>query len=165
MNYGHKLEFGTFITPKSATPDHVVALAKRSEDLGYTLVSFQDHPYQPALLDTWTLLSWVAGKTERIQIAPNVLNLPLRPPIMIAHAAASLDLLSNGRVSLGLGAGAFWDPVVPHLEPHFRVIRFDQRGIGATSTDCRKPSRRSSMIEIDEKIAANSRISTSEPGK
>lgn len=111
MNYGHKLEFGTFITPKSATPDHVVALAKRSEDLGYTLASFQDHPYQPALLDTWTLLSWVAGKTERIQIAPNVLNLPLRPPIMIAHAAASLDLLSNGRVSLGLGAGAFWDGI------------------------------------------------------
>ena len=41
----------------------------------------------------------------------------------------------------------------------------DQRGIGATSTDCRNPSRRSSMIEIVAKMAVNSRISTSVPGK
>jgi alkanesulfonate monooxygenase SsuD/methylene tetrahydromethanopterin reductase-like flavin-dependent oxidoreductase (luciferase family) len=44
-------------------------------------------------------------------VAPNVLNLPLRQPAVVARAAASLDLLSGGRVELGLGAGAFWDAI------------------------------------------------------
>lgn len=111
MNYGHSLKFGTFITPLNTSPESAVALAKRSEELGYDLVTFQDHPYQPRFLDTWTLLTWVAGQTERIEIAPNVLNVPLRPPAVLARAAASLDLLSNGRLNLALGAGAFWDAI------------------------------------------------------
>ncbi len=111
MNYGHALEFGTFITPSNRDPQQTVALAVRSEALGYDLVTFQDHPYIAEHLDTWTLLSWVAGKTERIRIAANVLNLPLRPPAMLARSAASLDLLSNGRFALGLGAGAFQDGI------------------------------------------------------
>ena len=40
-----------------------------------------------------------------------MLNLPLRPPAVLARAAASLDLLSDGRFELGLGAGAFWDAI------------------------------------------------------
>lgn len=112
MNYGHPLKFGTFITPTNKAPDAVVALSKRSEALGYDLVTFQDHPYQSAFLDTWTLMSWVAGQTERVHIAANVLNLPLRSPAVLARSAASLDLLSNGRLDLALGAGAFWDAIV-----------------------------------------------------
>lgn len=108
MNYGHQLEFGTFLTPSASAPEDIVALAKRSEDLGFDLVTYQDHPYQPAFLDTWTLMSWVAGQTERIRIAANVLNLPLRSPAVLARAAASLDLLSSGRFELSLGAGAYW---------------------------------------------------------
>ena len=77
MQYGHSLSFGTFITPQSTAPEATVALARRSEELGYDLVTFQDHPYQPAFLDTWTLIAWVAAQTERIHIAANVLNLPL----------------------------------------------------------------------------------------
>src|SRR5690606_6114554 len=73
---------------------------------------FQDHPYQSRFLDTWTLLSYVAAQTRRISVAPNVINLPLRPPAVLARAAASLDLLSEGRFELGLGAGAFWDAIV-----------------------------------------------------
>jgi alkanesulfonate monooxygenase SsuD/methylene tetrahydromethanopterin reductase-like flavin-dependent oxidoreductase (luciferase family) len=111
MNYGHPLTFGTFITPLNKAPETVVALARRSEELGYDLVTFQDHPYQSAYLDTWTLMSWVAGQTERIHIAPNVLNLPLRQPAVLARSSASLDLLSGGRFELGLGAGAFWDGI------------------------------------------------------
>jgi alkanesulfonate monooxygenase SsuD/methylene tetrahydromethanopterin reductase-like flavin-dependent oxidoreductase (luciferase family) len=111
LNYGHALEFGTFLTPQNQEPDKVIELARLSEELGYDLVTFQDHPYQPAHLDTWTLLSWVAGQTSRIRIAANVLNLPLREPAMFARAAASLDLLSGGRFEMGLGAGAFWDPI------------------------------------------------------
>ena len=111
MNYGHPLQFGTFITPLNNAPETTVALARRSEALGYDLVTFQDHPYQPAFLDTWTLLSWVAGQTERVHIAANVLNVPLRSPAVLARSAASLDLLSAGRLDLALGAGAFWDAI------------------------------------------------------
>lgn len=121
MNYGHRLEFGTFITPANEAPQAPVDLARRSEDLGYDLVTFQDHPYQPAFLDTWTLLSWVAGRTERVHLAANVLNLPLRSPAVLARAAASLDRLSGGRLDLALGAGAFWPAIEamggPRLSP------------------------------------------------
>jgi len=111
-DYGHELEFGSFITPANHDPAGVVALAEHSEIVGLDLVTFQDHPYQPSFLDSWTLLSFVAGRTERVKLAPNVLNLPLRKPGVIARAVASLDRLSRGRVELGLGAGAFWDAIV-----------------------------------------------------
>jgi alkanesulfonate monooxygenase SsuD/methylene tetrahydromethanopterin reductase-like flavin-dependent oxidoreductase (luciferase family) len=111
-DYGHDLLFGSFITPTNAAADHVVALAQLSEAAGLDLVTFQDHPYQSAFLDTWTLLSYVAARTERVRLAGNVLNLPLRQPAVLARAVASLDLLSGGRVELGLGAGGFWDPIV-----------------------------------------------------
>jgi alkanesulfonate monooxygenase SsuD/methylene tetrahydromethanopterin reductase-like flavin-dependent oxidoreductase (luciferase family) len=67
----------------------------------------QDDPCQPAFLDAWTLLSVIAGRTERVRLFPNVANLPLRPPAVLARSAASLDLLTGGRAELGLGAGAF----------------------------------------------------------
>src|SRR4051794_35110374 len=110
-DYGHELAFGTFITPQSARPADVVALARLTEHAGLELATFQDHPYQPRLLDTWTLLAYVAARTERVHLAPNVLNVPLRPPAVVARAAASLDLLTDGRVELGLGSGAFWDAI------------------------------------------------------
>ncbi|MDN4641087.1 LLM class flavin-dependent oxidoreductase [Agreia sp. PsM10] len=111
MDYGHTLRFGTFVTPSAAQPQAPVQLAQLSETLGYDLVTFQDHPYQSSFLDTWTLMSFVASATTRIHIAPNVLNLPLRPAPVTARAAASLDLLSGGRFDLGLGAGGFWDAI------------------------------------------------------
>jgi alkanesulfonate monooxygenase SsuD/methylene tetrahydromethanopterin reductase-like flavin-dependent oxidoreductase (luciferase family) len=100
-----------FLTPAAADPHRVVDLAVLAEEVGLDLVTFQDHPYQPRFLDTWTLLAYVAARTERVTLGPNVLNLPLRPPAVAARAAASLDLLSRGRVALGLGAGAFWDAI------------------------------------------------------
>jgi alkanesulfonate monooxygenase SsuD/methylene tetrahydromethanopterin reductase-like flavin-dependent oxidoreductase (luciferase family)/FAD/FMN-containing dehydrogenase len=111
MDYGHTLQFGSFITPSAADPQAPVALAQLSEASGLDLVTFQDHPYQPSFLDTWTLMAFVAAQTERVHIAPNVLNVPLRPPAVLAGAAASLDLLSGGRFELGLGAGGFWDAI------------------------------------------------------
>ena len=110
-DYGHPLQFGVFITPTAAAPQQPVALAQLAEQLDYDLATFQDHPYQPSFLDTWTLLSWVAASTERITVSGNVLNLPLRQPAVLARSAASLDLLSGGRVALGLGSGAFWDAI------------------------------------------------------
>ncbi|GAA3446273.1 LLM class flavin-dependent oxidoreductase [Planomonospora venezuelensis] len=110
-DYGHDLRFGSFITPQNRRPDAVTELALLSERAGLDLVTFQDHPYQPGFLDTWTLLSWVAARTERVHLAGNVLNLPLRNPAVLARSVASLDLLSGGRIELGLGAGAFWDAI------------------------------------------------------
>src|SRR5690606_12324892 len=103
--------FGSFITPSNADPHRPVELAIASERAGLDLATFQDHPYQPGFLDTWTLMTYVLARTERLRVAGNVLNLPLRPPAVLARAAASLDLLSGGRVELGLGAGGFWDAI------------------------------------------------------
>ncbi|KAJ8145263.1 hypothetical protein OY671_001636 [Metschnikowia pulcherrima] len=111
-DYGHDSRFGSFVTPTAAAPQQAVALARSSEEVGSDLVTFQDHPYQAAFLDTWTSSSWVAARTERIRLAGNVLNSPSRPPAVSARAVASLDRLSGGRVELGLGAGGFWDPIV-----------------------------------------------------
>jgi hypothetical protein len=111
-DYGHPLSFGVFITPVNSPAQVPVQRAVLAEQLGYDLATFQDHPYQPSFHDTWTLLSWVAAKTERIHVAANVHNLPLRgQPAVFARAAASLDLLSGGRFELGLGAGGFWDAI------------------------------------------------------
>lgn len=110
-DYGHELQFGTFITPRNDRPHDVVELARVTERAGFDLATFQDHPYQAAFLDTWTLLTWVAAKTESLRVSPAVLNVPLRPPSVVARAAASLDLLSGGRFELALGAGAWWDGI------------------------------------------------------
>jgi alkanesulfonate monooxygenase SsuD/methylene tetrahydromethanopterin reductase-like flavin-dependent oxidoreductase (luciferase family) len=111
MNYGHDLQFGTFITPVAHPAQQAVELAIVSDKAGLDLVTFQDHPYQPSFHDTWTLLSYAAARTENIHLAGNVLNLPLRQPAVLARAAASLDLLSGGRVEMGIGAGGFWDAI------------------------------------------------------
>jgi alkanesulfonate monooxygenase SsuD/methylene tetrahydromethanopterin reductase-like flavin-dependent oxidoreductase (luciferase family) len=110
-DYGHDLSFGIFVTPQADAGAHIIELARHADAAGLDWVSVQDHPYQPAFLDAWTLLTAIATATERIGVFPNVANLPLRPPAMLARAAASLDILSGGRVELGIGTGAFWDAI------------------------------------------------------
>lgn len=110
-DYGHDLQFGTFITPDAAQPDRVVELALLSEAAGLDLATFQDHPYQRRFLDAWALVATVLARTSSLRVTANVTNLPLRPPHVLATTVASLDVLSHGRVELGLGAGAFWDGI------------------------------------------------------
>src|SRR6202453_3277054 len=110
-DYGHDLSFGIFVTPQADAGPHVIELARRGDAAGLDWVSVQDPPYQPAFLDAWTLLTAIATATESIGVFPNVANLPLRTPAMLARAAASLDILSGGRVELGIGTGAFWDAI------------------------------------------------------
>src|SRR5216684_4641236 len=110
MDYGRPIQFGYFVLPDSMRPMRPLELAVRAEKLG-ELIGIQDHPYQRRFYDTWTLLTAIAMRTERVTVFPDVANLPLRPPAMLAKAAASLDLLSNGRVELGLGAGGFWPAI------------------------------------------------------
>ncbi|NMD96019.1 LLM class flavin-dependent oxidoreductase [Rhodococcus sp. BL-253-APC-6A1W] len=116
-DYRQSLEFGSFLTPSAGDPARVVDLALVSERAGLDLVTIQDHPYQSRFLDTWTLLSWIAARTTTVTVAPNVANLPLRGPVILARSAASLDRLSGGRVELGLGSGAFWDAVAANGGP------------------------------------------------
>lgn len=110
-DYQHDLLFGAFITPVAQPIMHAVDLATVADHAGLDLVTFQDHPYQAAFHDTWTLLSYVASRTTNVRISGNVLNLPLRQPAVLARSAASLDLLSGGRFELGIGAGGFWDAI------------------------------------------------------
>jgi alkanesulfonate monooxygenase SsuD/methylene tetrahydromethanopterin reductase-like flavin-dependent oxidoreductase (luciferase family) len=117
-DYGHPLEFGVFLPPGAEEFASTVRLAKAADVLGLELVSIQDHPYNAANLDTWTTLSVIAASTTNVRVFPNVANLPLRPPAMLARAAASLDVITGGRVELGLGAGAFWDAIAAMGGPH-----------------------------------------------
>ncbi len=114
MDYGRPVKFGYFINPDATQPVRALEQAIKADvaDVaGIDLIGIQDHPYQHRFHETWTLLSVIAARTSRVTLFPDVANLPLRPPAMLAKAAASLDLLSNGRVELGLGAGGFWPAI------------------------------------------------------
>jgi alkanesulfonate monooxygenase SsuD/methylene tetrahydromethanopterin reductase-like flavin-dependent oxidoreductase (luciferase family) len=111
-DYGRDLEFGVSVEPLADPPDWAARVATAADRAGLDLVGIQDHPYQRRFLDTWTLISTLVPITGRVRFFPDVANLPLRPPAMLAKAAASLDVLSGGRIEMGLGAGAFWDAVV-----------------------------------------------------
>src|SRR3954465_12242529 len=102
------VRLGVFVVPSAADPAATVDLLVAADQAGLDLVGVQDHPYQQRFFDTWTLLSYVAARTESVRLVPDAPTLPLRGPAMLAKAAASLDVLSGGRVELGLGAGAFW---------------------------------------------------------
>jgi len=110
MDYGRPVEFGYFLTPNADYPE-VLRRAQLCDALGMDFLGVQDHPYQRRFLDTWTLLASLAPQTSRIRLLPDVINLPLRPPALLAKAAASLDIISGGRLELGLGAGAFWEGI------------------------------------------------------
>jgi alkanesulfonate monooxygenase SsuD/methylene tetrahydromethanopterin reductase-like flavin-dependent oxidoreductase (luciferase family) len=114
-DYGREVQFGYFLIPNAADP--LLATAQEVERLGLDYIGVQDHPYQRRFVDTWTLLAMIAATTSRVGVFPDVANLPLRPPAVLAKAAASLDVLSGGRVELGLGAGGFWDAIEAYGGP------------------------------------------------
>jgi alkanesulfonate monooxygenase SsuD/methylene tetrahydromethanopterin reductase-like flavin-dependent oxidoreductase (luciferase family) len=106
---GAGVRFGYFLVPN--TDDPLIDTALEVERLGLEYIGVQDHPYQRRYVDTWMLMPMILAKTSRVAVFPDVANLPLRPPAVLAKAAASLDVLSGGRFDLGLGAGAFWDAI------------------------------------------------------
>jgi len=114
-DYGRDVTFGYFLIPNAADP--LLDIAREIEARGLDWIGIQDHPYQRRFVDTWTLLGAVAAVTTRVGFFPDVANLPLRPPAMMAKAAASLDVLSGGRFELGLGAGNFWDAIEAYGGP------------------------------------------------
>ena len=92
----------------------VPTLAELTEQAGLDLVSLADHPYCNHRLDAMRLLTAVAARTSRVTLFPNLANLPRREPLMLARAAATLDIISGGRFELGLATGAqqLWDQIV-----------------------------------------------------
>jgi alkanesulfonate monooxygenase SsuD/methylene tetrahydromethanopterin reductase-like flavin-dependent oxidoreductase (luciferase family) len=108
-DYGRDVTFGYFLIPNAADP--LLDTAREIEARGLDWIGVQDHPYQRRFVDTWSLLGAVAAVTGRVGFFPDVANLPLRPPAIMAKAAASLDVISGGRFELGLGAGNFWDAI------------------------------------------------------
>lgn len=105
-------EFGISITPNWLEQPQVLRLAEVADTAGLDLIGIQDHPYQWRFYDTWTLIAHLAGRTSRVRFFPDVANLPLRPPAVLAKSAASLDVLTAGRVELGVGAGGFSDAIL-----------------------------------------------------
>jgi alkanesulfonate monooxygenase SsuD/methylene tetrahydromethanopterin reductase-like flavin-dependent oxidoreductase (luciferase family) len=102
-----EVRFGGNVDPTANDPGWPLRLTRAIEQAGLEYIGIQDHPYNAGFLETWTLIATLLQATERVHIFPNVANLPLRPPAMLAKAAATLDVLSGGRVELGLGAGGF----------------------------------------------------------
>lgn len=109
-DYGRDLQFGVFITPSSTQLENGYALAELADET-LEFIGVQDHPYQPRFLDAWAFMASLLLRTKKVRVVPDVANVPLHNPAVMAKMAASLDVLSGGRMELALGAGAFWDPI------------------------------------------------------
>ena len=131
-----------------ATPANLLRVAEKAEALGYDTVWFSDHiiiptevksfyPYHPSgqmqfnpsepYWEPLTAMSYVAGRTSRLRLGTSVLVLPYRNPVVTAKMLATLDVLSNGRVTLGAGVG--W------MEEEFNAIGLDTYSRRGTYSD------------------------------
>lgn len=110
-DYGLPLQFGVSLSPEVGQRDSMLSFVQRVDEAGLDFIAIQDHPYNRQFLDTWTLITYLAAQTKKVRFLPDVANLPLRPPAMLAKAVASLDHLTDGRIELGLGAGPFADAI------------------------------------------------------
>jgi probable F420-dependent oxidoreductase len=120
------MRYGFYLPTRgpTATRDGILSLAREGERLGLHSAMVADHivfpvesrstyPYtldgkHPSVgdaLDAFSILGLVAGATERLRLVTSVLVLPYRNPVLTAKMAASLDVLSGGRLILGVGAG------------------------------------------------------------
>lgn len=125
-----------------ASPETLITAARRAEELGYDSVWVLERllwpiapkePYPAApdghlpetyqrVLDPIETLTFVAAHTEKVQLGTSVLVLPYHTPIQLARRVATLDVLSRGRVLLGVGAG--WS----HDEFEAAGVPFERRG-------------------------------------
>jgi len=100
------LQVGISTIPATDSLERSRELVRVADQGCLALVGVQDHPYQHHFFDTWSLIPTLLAETKRISFFTDVASLPLRPPAVMAKAAASLDVLSGGRFELGLGGGA-----------------------------------------------------------
>jgi probable F420-dependent oxidoreductase len=136
------VEIGLFNVNAGAcsTPENVVRIATLAEDLGYESLWVGEHVVAPSprvppspidpthpMLDPMVALAFIAAVTERVKIATGIVILPQRNPLVLAKQVASLDVLSRGRLLLGLGVG--------YLEPEFRAVGVPLEDRGQRSTE------------------------------
>src|SRR2546425_6867964 len=95
--------------------------ARKVEALGYAVLLVPDH--LAAMLATIPAVMSAADATTRLRIGTNVLNNDLRHPVLLAREAATMDLLTDGRIELGLGAGYM------RIEEDQVWVRFGRGGI------------------------------------
>ena len=112
-----KLSLGVFFAIESyegSIPEmkNQVELAQRAEALGFSALWFRDVPMHDLsfgdagqIFDPWVYLGYIAGQTKKISLVTGSIILPLRHPIHVAKAAASIDALTNGRLILGVASG------------------------------------------------------------
>ena len=113
-----QIGFGAPVAGAWATPEYLTAFARRAEDAGYaSLWSFQRllvpegsgmEPVYRSVLDPMVALGYVAASTARIRLGVALVNLPFVSPTVLAKQASTVDVLSGGRLDLGLGIG--WMP-------------------------------------------------------
>jgi len=102
---------GIHIPLESFSPQEAVACARTAEAAKLDHVLVNDHfqlPWTPWVAEAWTTLAAIASATSSIRLGPCVTPLTLRHPFLVAKMAATVDLLSGGRLLLGVGAG--WNP-------------------------------------------------------
>ncbi|HXQ20921.1 MAG TPA: TIGR03560 family F420-dependent LLM class oxidoreductase [Candidatus Acidoferrales bacterium] len=105
------LRFGLRLPQDVADFGELRAIAQAAEQLGYHSLWLYDHfyhfPYPDniTVLEPWTLMSVLAGATSTIRFGTMVLCHGYRPPALLAKMAATLDVLSGGRLEIGYGAG------------------------------------------------------------
>ena len=78
-DYGAPPQFGLSVTPESAHVDEITELVQLADAIGWDLIAIQDHADNHTFLDTWTLITYLAGRTKQIHFMPDVADLPLRP--------------------------------------------------------------------------------------
>jgi probable F420-dependent oxidoreductase len=123
-----------------ATPEQVASAVRAAEAAGFDSAWAGEHvilpdpqvppspmaPQDPAL-DPLLALAWAAAHSSTLRLATGIVILPQRNPVVLAKQVASLDVLSGGRVTLGIGVG--------YLEPEFRAIGADYENRGAVTDE------------------------------
>ncbi|MGK5741126.1 TIGR03619 family F420-dependent LLM class oxidoreductase [Micromonospora sp. URMC 103] len=110
-----EIGFAVPVSGSWATPEHMVHIARRAEQLGYhSLWTFQrllvpadlgwSETYH-SVQDPLTTLAFLAAHTTRIRLGVAVLNMPFVSPVLLAKQTATLDILTDGRLDVGLGLG------------------------------------------------------------
>jgi probable F420-dependent oxidoreductase len=110
-----KIGFAVPVSGSWATPEIIRHVAKQAEDLGYhelwtfqRLLSAVDDSWGEvyrSVVDPLVTLGYVAAITDRIRLGVAVVNLPFTTPVLLAKQAATVDVLCDGRLDLGVGLG------------------------------------------------------------
>ena len=121
------------LAESAQTAEQLLDTARRAEDAGFSILLIRDHLVQdpfPHQLGPLTALAAVAGATRNIRIGTLVISNDFRHPAVLAKEVATLDVLSGGRVELGMGAGFlrrdYHEAGLPFDEPRDRVGRLEE---------------------------------------